>query len=65
MKKEIFFKNWIFNDNKEVYKHCCEHFGVKESKEIVEGMNLLLGKKINSKPIILKDKIFIYILAKK
>lgn len=63
-KKEIFFTEWIFENKEDLYKYFFEYFNVKTRKKITE-INKLLGEKINTQPIVLKDKPSIFSLKKR
>ncbi|MBW2650175.1 MAG: class I SAM-dependent methyltransferase [Deltaproteobacteria bacterium] len=64
--QETFYRNWVFRDKEELYSYHFENYSSADyDAGIVSDMNKLLGEKINDKPVIVKDRIKIFVMRKK
>jgi ubiquinone/menaquinone biosynthesis C-methylase UbiE len=57
--------NWIFDDKDELYNYDFDRPAGYEYASVIRKMNQLLGNRLQHRPIVLKDKVTIYLMAKK
>ncbi|MBW2598743.1 MAG: class I SAM-dependent methyltransferase [Deltaproteobacteria bacterium] len=63
---ETFYKNWVFRDKEELYSYHFENYSSADCDAgIIDSMSELLGEKINDKPVIVKDRIKIFVMREK
>ena len=65
IKKESFLIKWIFNDVKELYKYFFDYYKLNETKKVIERFNKILKNKVTDSPIVVYDKITIFLLRKR
>ena len=62
---EVFYTNWVFRNEEELYEWLSEYYQRPFDSGLVARMGKLLGDKLESQPILLKDKIVIMSLRKR
>ncbi|MCF8105171.1 MAG: class I SAM-dependent methyltransferase [Desulfohalobiaceae bacterium] len=62
---EVFYTEWVFEDLKELYNYHFEYYNQEFAPEIARRIDEFLGEKVDSRPLILKDKLIIYSLKPK
>ena len=62
IRKEVYFMEYPYTDEKELYSHFIDSFMLKKDAEAVEKMKTILGSKKHSRPIVVRDKVNIFLL---
>ncbi|MDM8552408.1 class I SAM-dependent methyltransferase, partial [Desulfobacterales bacterium HSG2] len=63
-RQEMFYTDWIFENKEELYNYNFDPAPMPSDEQIIKKMNELLGDKIHSQPIRLKDKLLMFSLRK-
>lgn len=61
---DVFSTQWIFADREELYAYHFQYFHRKFDPELCRQMDEFLGWKVESSPLVLKDKLIMYCLKK-
>ena len=61
IREEVYFVNYPFSDDKELYHHFIDNYMVKKDAGVIEKMKALLRGKNNARPIVVKDKVNIFL----
>lgn len=64
-RSEIFYTNWVFENQEELYEWLSEYYQRPFDSGLVARIGELLGNKLESQPISLKDKMVIMSLRKR
>ena len=56
-REEVYFVDYHFNDDKELYYHFMDSYMGQNDLEAIEKMKALLGRKKSARPIVIKDKV--------
>lgn len=64
-RSEVFYTNWVFENEEELYEWLFEYYQRPFDSGLVARMGELLGDKLESQPIVLKDKVMIMSLRKR
>jgi ubiquinone/menaquinone biosynthesis C-methylase UbiE len=62
IRQDVYFVNYDFKDDKELYYHFMDSFGIETDGGALEKMKAMLGNKKSARPVTIKDKVHIFLL---
>ena len=62
---EVFYTEWVFEDLEDLYSYHFEYYNQEFDPKTARRIDEFLGEKVDSRPLILKDKLIIYSLKPK
>ena len=61
-RQDVYFVNYPFKDDKELYYHFMDSYLVETDTDALDKMKATLGSKKSARPIVIKDKVNIFLL---
>ena len=61
-RQDVYFVNYHFKDDRELYNYFMDSYMVEADTDALEKMRTILGNKKSARPIVIKDKVNIFLL---